>query len=89
MPSGSPGIVDPDEAERMGADVWRVKHVTPERRSMPLTLPPEPPSMEAPAKAPRVISSTADTTPSDEYDLETGVVWDEPHVWKCHLVLSS
>jgi hypothetical protein len=50
---GFAGIVDPDEAERMDADVSGMKHVSPERRSMPLALPPQPPSIESPEKAPR------------------------------------
>jgi hypothetical protein len=81
MPLGSPVSSDPDEAERMGADASRMKYVAPETNIAPLALPTEPPSPNippAPEKAPRVISSIAETAPADEYDPDTGVIWDEP-----------
>src|SRR5205085_8745151 len=59
---GFAGIVDPDEAERMGADVSRMRSVTPEPKLAQLALPPEPPSFVGPEKSTRVISSTAETT---------------------------
>ena len=72
---GFAGLIDPDEAERMRADVSRMKQVNSETRPLPLVMPPEPPSpIERPA---RVISSTLEIAP-DEYG-QGEVIWDSRH----------
>lgn len=49
---GFAGIVDPDEAERIGADVSRMRDVTPASPAAPLTPPPAPKAIAVPAHDP-------------------------------------
>lgn len=75
---GFAGIIDPDEAERMGADFSRVRDVTPPSpppvQLAPPSAPPEPPAETADPETGEIVDAPAVLPPAESEALRQGLI---------------